>query len=64
MKTTNTATANSPSSAKPDSCSHWSDAAVMVAYGAERHARLVEVKDRWDPENVFNLNHNIRPSSE
>ena len=24
MKTTNTATANSPSSAKPDSCSHWS----------------------------------------
>jgi hypothetical protein len=38
------------------------DAAVTVAYGAERHARLVEVKDRWDPTNVFRLNHNIRPT--
>ena len=24
--------------------------AVRAAYGAERHARLVEAKDRWDPE--------------
>jgi len=40
------------------------DASVVVAYGAERYARLVEAKDRWDPENVFQLNHNIRPSSE
>jgi hypothetical protein len=38
------------------------DAAVTVAYGAERHARLVEAKDRWDPTNVFRLNHNIRPT--
>jgi len=38
------------------------DAAVPVAYGAERHARLVEAKDRWDPTNVFRLNHNIRPT--
>jgi hypothetical protein len=37
-------------------------AAVRRAYGAERHARLVEVKDRWDPDNVFHHNHNIRPS--
>ena len=37
--------------------------AVTVAYGAERHARLVEAKDRWDPENVFRLNHNIEPSA-
>jgi hypothetical protein len=36
---------------------------VPVAYGAERHARLVEAKDRWDPTNVFRLNHNIRPSA-
>ena len=36
--------------------------AVRDAYGAERYARLVEVKDRWDPENVFRLNHNIEPS--
>jgi hypothetical protein len=37
--------------------------AVRAAYGAERHARLVEAKDRWDPENVFRLNHNIEPSA-
>jgi FAD/FMN-containing dehydrogenase len=36
---------------------------VRAAYGAERYARLVEVKDRWDPDNVFRLNHNIQPSS-
>ncbi len=36
--------------------------AVRAAYGAERHARLVEAKDRWDPQNVFRLNHNIEPS--
>jgi hypothetical protein len=48
----------------PNFISEAGDAAVVVAYGAERHARLVEAKDRWDPENVFSLNHNIRPSSE
>jgi hypothetical protein len=48
----------------PNFISEAGDAAVVVAYGAERHARLVEAKDRWDPENVFHLNHNIRPSSE
>jgi hypothetical protein len=36
---------------------------VRNAYGAERYARLVEAKDRWDPENVFRLNHNIEPSN-
>jgi FAD/FMN-containing dehydrogenase len=35
---------------------------VRRAYGAERYARLVAVKDRWDPDNVFRLNHNIEPS--
>jgi hypothetical protein len=48
----------------PNFIADGGDAAVMVAYGAERYARLVEAKDRWDPENVFQLNHNIRPSSE
>jgi FAD/FMN-containing dehydrogenase len=35
---------------------------VRSAYGAERYARLVEAKDRWDPDNVFRLNHNIEPT--
>jgi FAD/FMN-containing dehydrogenase len=29
----------------------------------ENYDRLVEVKDKWDPENVFRLNHNVEPSS-
>jgi hypothetical protein len=48
----------------PNFISDAGDASVVVAYGAERYARLVEAKDRWDPQNVFHLNHNIRPSSE
>src|SRR3954447_946739 len=35
---------------------------VRGAYGAERYGRLVEIKDRWDPDNVFRLNHNIQPT--
>jgi FAD/FMN-containing dehydrogenase len=36
---------------------------VRDAYGDERYDRLVALKDRYDPENVFRLNHNIEPSS-
>jgi hypothetical protein len=46
----------------PNFIAEGGDAAVTVAYGAERYARLVEAKDRWDPTNVFRLNHNIRPT--
>ena len=36
---------------------------VKDAYGAERYDRLVELKDKYDPTNVFRLNQNIAPSS-
>jgi hypothetical protein len=38
-------------------------AGVRSACGAERYARLVDVKDRWDRDNVFRLEHNIEPSA-
>jgi FAD/FMN-containing dehydrogenase len=37
---------------------------VRAGYGAEKYAKLVELKDRWDPENLFRVNQNIRPSRE
>lgn len=35
---------------------------VRAAYPAATYQRLVAVKDRYDPDNIFRLNHNIRPS--
>ncbi|MDQ3553383.1 MAG: FAD-binding oxidoreductase [Chloroflexota bacterium] len=37
------------------------DALVQQAYPDATYRRLAEVKARWDPENLFNGNHNIRP---
>ena len=34
---------------------------VREAYG-DKYPRLVELKDRWDPENLFRLNQNIPPN--
>jgi FAD/FMN-containing dehydrogenase len=35
---------------------------VQASYPPATYARLVAVKDRYDPANLFQLNQNIRPS--
>jgi FAD/FMN-containing dehydrogenase len=35
---------------------------VRDAYGARTHERLVALKDKYDPENLFRMNQNIEPS--
>ena len=38
-------------------------AGVRRAYSDAKLARLTALKDRYDPDNVFHLNHNVPPSS-
>ncbi|HSL97852.1 MAG TPA: FAD-binding oxidoreductase [Candidatus Deferrimicrobiaceae bacterium] len=38
-------------------------AGVQAAFGGEVYERLVQLKDRHDPDNVFHLNQNVRPSA-
>jgi FAD/FMN-containing dehydrogenase len=38
------------------------DARIMQAFGEENYRRLAATKARYDPANVFHLNHNIKPA--
>ena len=40
---------------------HDESARIGEAYGSEHYARLVELKKRYDPDNLFRLNQNIAP---
>ncbi len=37
-------------------------ARLQASYGEDKFRRLVALKDKFDPENIFALNQNIPPS--
>jgi len=36
---------------------------IQAAYKPAVWKRLVEVKNKWDPKNIFHMNQNIKPSA-
>jgi hypothetical protein len=38
-------------------------AKALAVYGPDKVRRLIAVKQRYDPENVFRINHNIPPTA-
>ena len=36
---------------------------VRAGYGADKYAKLEALKDKWDPDNLFQVNQNIKPSA-
>ena len=38
------------------------NARLRASYGADTYDRLLELKKKWDPDNLFRLNQNIDPA--
>lgn len=36
---------------------------LVAGYGADNYRRLAQIKAKFDPENVFHVNHNIKPAA-